>query len=194
VLIHLYVCVIEKGVCWKCFSGFVTSTCIMIWLQWRMTKMQLRSISSMRKGVREALPGLSPPCLPLGLEFGATLRFLGASFHLFLAKHSFLFLRKDVSWGPLDSKSCWPPICQGQHKGGREVTWGRICPHEPLQPEGVLGLTKPGDYKYLWDWMKNEQNFTSVPNRLHLFLEHLDLLSLNEKVWPAKNCRKGPTW
>lgn len=44
-------------------------------------------------------------------EFGAILRFLGASVHLYLAEDSFLFLRKDcwdVLGGPLDSKSCWP--------------------------------------------------------------------------------------
>lgn len=103
---------------------------------------------------REPLPEPRPPCLPPGLSFGTDLGFLGASFHLYLAEVSFLFLRKDwldVSGGPLDSRSCWPQTCQ-EKPGvgeGQLAIWGGFVLINSLQPKEFLGLTLLSDYKYL---------------------------------------------
>lgn len=82
-----------------------------------------------------------PVCLRAS-EFGAILRFLGASVHLYLAEDSFLFLRKDCSdvlRGPWTASPAGPGMAKNR---GREAVQGRFVLINPLQPTGVPGLTE----------------------------------------------------
>lgn len=81
----------------------------MVWVQWKMAE-ATAEINPIHERVSLRDPARSSTFFPVW-EFGAVLRFLGASVHLYLAEDNFLFLRKDrwdVLGGPLHSKSSWP--------------------------------------------------------------------------------------
>lgn len=100
-------------------------------------KPQLRSIPFMREGGGgQARNSALWVCLQAS-EFGAILRFLGASVHLYLAEDNFLFLRKDCSdvfRGPLDRQSGWPRVDPGGRGAPPTIKEGRFLLINPLRP------------------------------------------------------------